>query len=241
MMEKEYYINIYKKCGEILSECFKMEYAQMMRQNHHYLLDLKKWMEILSDRYELVLLESACQEYQYALLSVLQGQYRQAFMSLRLFFELGLSAIYYSSNEYEFRRWSRNERDINWNQLIDKDKGVLSKSFIKAFFEDIADQSVHFRKIAEKVYRECSEYVHGNAKTYKGITNELKFSEETFRAWHEKAKNIHFVLLFALSSRYLCFLDKNSINALESIITDELSHIDAIQALFSDELELETE
>lgn len=165
----------------------------------------------------------------------MQGQYRQSFMSLRLFFELTLSAIYFSSNEYEFRLWSRNEKDINWNQLIDKEKGVLSKSFIRVFFEDIADESPHFRTIAEKVYRECSEYVHGNAKTYKKISNELKFSDEIFRAWHEKSKNIHFVIQYALSSRYLCFLDKTDINKLESMITDELSHLNAIQAFFSNE------
>ncbi len=230
---ERYYRDLYKKCGNVLSECFKDEYVSMMRKNHHYLNDLSKWVEILSDRYEIILLKSAYQEYQYALLSLLQGQYRQSFMSVRLFFELALSTIHFSANEYEFRLWSRNEKDINWKQLIDKDKGVLSKSFTRVFFEDIAEDILHFRTIAEKVYRECSEYVHGNAETYRKISDELKFSHNIFTAWHEKAKSIHFVVLFALSARYLCFLDNTSVSKLESIITDELGHLNAIQDFFS--------
>ncbi len=240
-MEKEYYQELYSKCGDILSECFEEEYVSIMRKNHHYLLDINKWLEAIDGRYEKILLESACQEYQYSLLSLLQGQYRHSFMSLRLFFELTLSSIYFSSNEYEFRLWTRNEKDINWKQLVDKQKGVLSKSFIRVFFEDIADESVHFQTIAEKVYRECSEYVHGNAKTYELISNELKFSDEIFRVWHEKSTNIYFVVLFALCSRYLGVLDKVHVDKLESMITDELSHLSAIQAFFSSDLASETE
>jgi len=118
--------------------------------------------------------------------------------------------------------------------LIDKESGVLSKTFTRVFFEDIADESPKFRTLAEKVYRECSEYVHGNAYTYQAIKDKLRFSEEIFTDWHEKVSSIRFVVLFALCARYLTSLDSTSRIDLEHIIIDELGHIPAIRALFEE-------
>lgn len=231
---QKYYSDFNNKCAAIMLESTKEKNVTILSKSHHLLADFQTWIEILSDRYETELLKAAHREYQFALLSVIQGQYRQSFMSLRLFLEITLGAVRFSGNEFEFRLWERGEKDINWNQLLDKDNGVLSKSFVRAFFGDIAEEAKSFRTIAEKVYRECSEYVHGNAHTHNLLSDNLEFSEKVYEDWHEKASNIRFVVMFSLCSRYLPALGRENLVRLEPIITDDLGHMDAIQAFLSD-------
>ena len=102
------------------------------------------------------MLIAAMREYEFALLAVVQAQYRQAFTALRLCFELLLSAVQLSANELELRTWLRGDRDLNWSALADADTGLFSKKFARAFFEELEEQSAHYRAMAGAVYRECS-------------------------------------------------------------------------------------
>jgi len=78
---------MHDRCGKILAESFKEENNILIHaKSHNFISDIEKWIDILSERYEIRSLSYALQEYQFALLAVVQGQYRQAFISLRLFF-----------------------------------------------------------------------------------------------------------------------------------------------------------
>lgn len=236
---KEYYLELYTKCGEILTTSFKADSNSYHCINHHFILDIEKWIEVLNTRPEVELLESALREYQYALLALVQGQYRQAFMALRLFLELALSAVHFSSNELDFRIWQRDQGDINWHNIIGSEKGVFSKIFVRAFYENLEDEAPIYCTIAKKVYRECSEYVHGNAYTHGILSDKLEFIDDVFFDWHEKAKSIRLVVSFALSARYLNFLTQDDKKLIEPIIFDELSHISAIREFFGGVTEVE--
>ena len=144
-----------------------------------------------------------------------------------------LASIYFSANEFEQRLWEHESKDINWQQLINPDNGVLSKTFCKAFNQDLMENVTAFRSIAEKVYRECSEYVHGNLHTHQGLPNEIGFIKEPCLEWHKKNKSMHFVILFAFSLRYLQHLSHERQGRLEPIITGELGHIPNLRAQFS--------
>lgn len=229
---KEYYRELYTKCGEILTTSFEADNNSYHCINHHFILDLEKWIKVLNNRPEVELLEMALREYQYALLALVQGQYRQAFMALRLFLELTLSVVHFSANELNFRIWQRNQGDIKWNNLINLETGVFSKSFIEAFYEDLADEAPHYYAIAGNVYRECSEYVHGNAYTHGILSDKLEFINDVFFDWHKKAKSIRLVVSFALSVRYLNFLSQHDKELIEPIIIDELGHISVIRDFF---------
>ncbi len=226
-----HYRNLYETCGEILSQSFSADEVGVHSDSHHYALDLEEWINILSSRPELPLLIAALREYQFGLLALVLGQYRQAFMALRLFLELGLSGVLFSANELDFRLWLGGSKDIVWNRVVDPESGVFSKTFVRAFFESLEDEAPQYKNIAESVFRECSEYVHGNAYTHNRLPDSLRFEQNIFFDWHEKAKSARVVLSFALSLRYLHFVDKTSLRVLEPIIVDDLGHISAIRAL----------
>ncbi len=230
---KGHYEQLHAKCGDVLAETFCIDTDNQHSKSHSKVLDLEEWISVLSSRPEADLLKAGVQEYQFALLAVVQGQYRQAFMALRFFMELTLSAVYFSSNELELRLWLRGERDIFWEPLVNNDSGIFSKRFVRAFCEPLVDESLHYGVIARKLYRECSEYVHGKAQLQKNLPDTIEFNHDIFVEWHEKAQSAFLIISFALCVRYLQFLDNSTRNKLETIIIDELGHIKAIQFIFS--------
>lgn len=229
---EQYYRGLYGVCGEVLKASFRLDDGASQSESHHYTLDLEQWIAALSARPEARVFRGAQHEYHSALLALVLGQYRQAFMGLRLFLELALGGIYFSANELELRLWLRGRRDIGWERFVDPDRGVFSKCFVGAFYEALADEGPHYSAIAKQVYRECSEYVHGSARTHSTLPTAPEFAQHVFSDWHEKAKAARFVVSFALCSRYLKFLDEAALDALELIVTDELGHLTAIRVHF---------
>lgn len=219
-------------CGKVLDETFERDVENQQSVSFAFVADLERWLSVLAARPETKLLEGGIREYQFALLALAQGQYRQAFMALRLFFELSLCAILFSANELHLRTWLKGVRDLNWAAIVDKDAGVLSTTFLHVFFEEVSGYASQYRAIAETVYRECSEFVHGNANTQGALPADVRYSASAFKAWHEKAKNMRLVLSFALCARYLKFLDAASMTKLEGFIGDQLGHVAAIREFF---------
>jgi len=148
-----------------------------------------------------------------------------------------MATLYFSGNELELQNWLQGRKDILWRPLIDIDNGVLSKVFVRAFFEELSNEAPRYRAIAEKVYRECSEYVHGNAHTHQVLPDTLSFSEDAFTTWHEQAKNIRTIVLFCLSARYLKFVNVSSTPKIQEITMEELGHIDVLRAFFGGAVE----
>jgi len=155
-------------------------------------------------------------------------------MALRLSFELALASIQFSANELNLRQWMQGGRDINWQSIISSDDGVFSINFVRAFNPSLAEDSRQYRTIAEKVYRECSEYVHGNALTHKHLSDKIEFVEDVFLDWNTKAESMKLCIVFAFSARYLSFYPKETRKQFEPIIVDILGHLDAIRALFTE-------
>lgn len=230
----EQYRELHKLCGQILELTLTGEYGRLHARSHNYLEDLGKWIDVISHRPECDILRTAVQEYQRGLLALAQGQYRQAFMALRTLLESGLATVGFSGSEFDFRTWMRGERDINWNSLIDTDNGIFTKRFVLAFFDDesVVDEAKHYRALAAKVYRECSEYIHGNADTIQTIPSELVFDSDTVTTWHSKADSIRLVMTFSLTLRYLDHIKLDSRLPLESIVLDQLGHLAPVRSRF---------
>lgn len=219
-------------CGEVLNASFTSGAAGKQCVSHSFISDLEHWIIALSDRAETELLKSALREYEFALLAVVQGQYRQSFMALRLFLELALAAVHFSGNELQLRIWLRGGRDIGWKSLINIENGVFSKTFIDAFHDGLAEEGPRYGAIADSVYRECSEYVHGNAPTHELLPEKLIFVERVFVDWHEKARTARLVVSFALCARYLLTIGESSRKELEGIVLDQLGHIAVLRSLY---------
>jgi len=201
--------------------------------SHNYLLDFDKMMVAINDRPESAVLNLAVKEYQFALYALCSGQYRYAFGGLRLFFELMLSVVQFSAHEIDFHLWAKDTKDINWNALKNQENGVFSINFIRAFNPGLADSGKQYSAIAETVYRECSEFVHGNAVTHQNLPNDISFDEDAFSAWHKKSSIMRLVIIFAFSSRYLNHIEPQKMLIVEPVIMDVLGHLQPIQNTFS--------
>lgn len=218
-------------CAQVLAKSFEGENADAMALSHSFIVDLDKWLGELSGRPEAAVLRTAAREYQFALLALSRGDYRAAYGSLRLSLELIFAGIRWSTNERELREWRRGSRDSVWAELIDKDNGVLSRQFVSLFTEPLAEDTSTYRAAAATVYRECSEYVHGNAHTHETLPMTLEFAQEPFQSWHDKASVVRLVTSFALAARFLCDIPREGRNRIESVLLAHLGHSPAIRAL----------
>ena len=232
-----YYRRLHSDCGKVLDATFVSNTGDLQSASHSFVSDLEHWCSALVGHPESEMLKAAVSEYQFALLSLVQGQYRQAFMSLRLTMELLLGAVHFSGSELEFRVWSMGNQDLVWSAIVDDNSGVFSRRFVGAFFEGLTDEARHYRLIAETTYRECSEYVHGNAATHLLLPGTVTFSQGTFESWHQKAKSVRLTTSFALCCRYIRFLDAQTRNALEPLLADNLSHLAEVRAIYGGPVE----
>lgn len=208
----------------MLTSSFAEGPANNMAKAHAYIGDLDKWASILAPRRESVALKAAMREYQFALLALSLGSYRSAFSALRLFLELSFASIRWSVNEQELREWLRGERDLNWKALADAELGILSKRVLRLYSEFFQDEASVYRSSAEAVYRECSEFIHGNAATNSALPATIQFDPKTFALWHDKADVVRLVVTFALAARYLVELSKLERSTVELGLLDILGH-----------------
>lgn len=193
--------------------------------------DLGTCIEKIAERPEHEVFELSLKEYQHALNAVCHGNYRQAFSSLRLALELWLAAISFSVAEKDLRAWRARRQDIVWSKLIDENNGVLSKSLVSLFSPEVEQHATTFRVICEKVYRECSEYVHGNHHTHALLPQDISFDQATFRDWCTKSDTFKLVCLFCYTYRYCELVKGNGLANIGQPIGDALGHIVEIRSL----------
>jgi len=193
--------------------------------------DLGACSAILCERPEKEVFDLAIREYQYALIASCHGSYRQSFSALRLSFELWLAAISFSASEKDLRAWRARKQDIVWNKLINDETGVLSKSFVALFCPDLEGNAIRFKVMGESLYRECSEYVHGNHFTHLLLPDELTYNQSTFRDWCTKAETMKLICLFCFAYRFSSLIPGSGLAAIGSPIGDTLGHIKEIRQM----------
>lgn len=231
MSLKDHYSNLYRATGQVLDSSFAEAHAEAMAKAHAYIRDLELWASILAPRKEAVALQAAVREYQFALLALSLGSYRSAFSALRLFLELSFASIRWSVNEQELREWLRGERDLNWKALAGAEFGILSKSVLRLYSDLFEDEAPVYRTSAEAVYRECSEFIHGNAAVNSALPATIQFDAKTFTLWHDKADVARLVVTFALAARYLVEFSEGERNVLEYGLLDVLGHSKSVRLI----------
>lgn len=234
----QHYEQLHAASAAVLIESFSDSRAEAMARSHAFIDDLALWINELAERPETPVIQSALREYQFALLALSAGHYRAAFVALRLALELGFAAIQWSTNERELREWLRGQRDSNWATLSDHENGILSKQFIRLFCEGLAEEASSYRASAVAVYRECSEYVHGNAHTHRSIPEKLVFDSVSFDAWQQKASSVRLIISFAFAARYLVDLAHPARSRLESVLMDHLGHSIGVRAILGKSVEV---
>lgn len=194
--------------------------------------ELEIILNAVSEKQEYSVYIQALQEIQYSLLSVSIGNYRHAYSSLRLFFELCLVAVEFSANLRYFRKWELGKEDIFWSRLSDVENGVMSKSFCSLFFSELADEAPRFGKLATTVYRECSEFVHGNPQATSKLPETLLFKKETLLDWTNKFDTMYLVITFIFSVRYLVELPDASRENIKEHILAQIGELEPVREIF---------
>jgi len=229
-----YYRSLLKKSEGILESVnIDEEQRSLLTAAHNYLLDFDSLKIAISERPEVAVFDAAVREYQFALYALVSGHYRHAFSGLRLFFELILASIQFSAHEIDYRMWATDSKDINWSALKSPDSGIFSANFIRAFNPDFCSFSKQYLAIAEIVYRECSEFVHGNASTHLVLPFDIAFQKEIFNMWHQKAATMRLVVIFCYSARYLNYISNETKDGLEHVIVESLGNLAPVQAIFT--------
>jgi hypothetical protein len=230
----KYYRDLHSQSMGSVEELLKdNEALSALTVLHNYILDFDRLKSAITSRPESKVLEDAVKEYQFALFALTNGQYRYGFVGLRLFFEMMLATILFSAHEIDFRMWSKDTKDLNWNSIKDESNGVFAINFIKAFNPTFSENAKSYSAIAEKVYRECSEFVHGNAKTHALLPSQLSFHKDIFLSWCQKAESMRMVVVYAFAARYLGHIRVQEQKEIEPVILDVLGHEAYVQDFFS--------
>jgi hypothetical protein len=203
-------------------------------KSHNFLMDLDRIREIISERPEVVCLDLAIQEYQYGLFALIGGQYRHAFGSLRLSFELMLATVYFSAHEVKLRQWLNGSRDLTWQSLADEENGIFSADFVRAFSPIFLDLRRQYLGMAVAVYREASEFVHGNPTTHRDYFKDIQFVPDAILEWHERAEVVRLSSLYALLVRYSPLFVGHSKASIEATYLEAFGDQEAVQAFFQE-------
>lgn len=243
----EYYENFKAKVIGNIDTTLKAEndYHTLMTKNRSFCDDYGKWIFILGTSPETIIYRNAVKVYQEAFGNMLMGLYQPAFMGLRYFLERTLVGVYFSGSEVELRTWMHGQRDTYWSELIgeedeDKDfdkkknevnvnKGLYSLKYTRAFFEEISEVAKVFRAQTKTVYRECSEFVHGNPKALDSLSDTIKYSEEVAAKWNNCADTVARCILYAFLMRYWKFLSDEQRAEVVERLKDEFSTTDIIK------------
>lgn len=226
---KGYLQQLLSKSDSIFELSTTAQNAKKIASSHIFISEMETWRKVLDQRQETELLKAAVLEYEFTLLALTQGHYRHAFRGLRLVLELVLQSVYLSANELLLREWLDNRADTVWNAIIDKDEGIFSQRFAKAFFPELTKDIQHYREMAVKLYRECSECVHGNVPICIPLPASLEFDQAVFDLWHSKASIVALIGHFALSLRYLPVVSESNISSLEQTLSDRLGHLEEVR------------
>ncbi|MDT3321935.1 hypothetical protein Q4Q52_19565 [Shewanella sp. SP1S2-4] len=232
MNVKEYFVGLNNNIAEIIETSFESKNGNDLSDMFQFVDELSIWESILNKTTDTTLLISAIKEFELGFQAVLSGQYRYAFIAQRYFIEQITRFIYLSTNELHLRHWKLGIRDVSWGSLIDNENGVFSKVFIRAFFQGIEDEGGNFISLSSKMYRESSEFVHGNFDKINILPEKIAFQGDMLERWLEYMETGKLIAMFLLFMRFSKDLDASDLAKLEAMASDELCGIDGFECLF---------
>lgn len=140
-----------------------------------------------------------------------------------------------STNDYKYRLWQAGKCDMSWTDLMNNQNGIFGIQFIRTYANDVEEtRSIELLTIAKEVYRECSEFVHGNFEKLNMLTDSLAYSEKAFNQYISYFKSIKYVICMALFIRFRDILNKpDTLRLLESVLIDNIGMLPEVQLLYN--------
>jgi hypothetical protein len=230
---KEHFSNLNKQFGVVIDESFSSDHSAKLIELFQFSDDLNVWVDLLNDRTDRTILISAIQEFELGFQAVVSGQYRYSFIAQRYFLEQICRFIYLSTNELHLRHWKLGLRDISWGALIDIENGVFSKVFIRAFYPEVESEGSHLITIASKLYRESSEFIHGNFNKIEELPSSIELNSSLLEKWIDFMETSKFIALFLLFMRFSKDVGGEEKHRIEEMAKEELSGIEEFNFLFA--------
>ncbi|GGA00901.1 hypothetical protein [Okeania sp. KiyG1] len=225
---KSYHLRVCDNLKSIINE----SHTQLdLGKYHVFSSDLLQWSNILkSQGTEMKVLENVAYELQFSVFLISSGLYRQAFASLRLVLELALSGILFSSDEFYFRKWKQGLADISWQKITDKDTGIFSITWFKAFCNSEPEQKDRedieaIAELAKETYRKLSGYVHGGNYTWETKDSHIVFNQTQFDLWKSLSDNTSRIILYSLLVRFSQDLSSENLSKVEDCLTNIIDDI----------------
>jgi hypothetical protein len=197
-----------------------------LKAAHAALDEIRLWQGILDARPEASIFGQVVSGLELGLFALVSGLYRQAYGSLRLAVELSAGMCWFSTHRLDLAEWQSGERDLIWKEIANEDEGILSPRYRKAFFPELNEER-KYNSLNKKLYRELSEYVHGNARTWTG-PDDIKYDEQLHRSWFEKLETCMVITTVMLSLRYLQEIGDTDVEKLAPILRRRVAHVSAI-------------
>jgi hypothetical protein len=229
MKIQQYLTNLKDESHRIFTK--SLEYQSELGKVHHLSSCIYEFSDHINDPSEKNILITVCTQLETATLNATMGMYRQAFSSLRLALELGLSVVHFSVHKLDLIEWLEGRADIKWSELINEDNGVLSSRFTNAFFKELSSTTTEYKKKASTTYRKLSEFVHGNNETWKKSGLQLSFNKNLMEAYFQTFTDAAEIIIFVLTCRYAKSLSQHSLESLQCI-HEEFAHISNIREIF---------
>ncbi len=223
-----------KKLGEIRNMSLAGERATQFASCEQFSTFYGGWITELKKLgvEQTFMMELALREYTLSLLFVATGLYKQAMDSLRFSLEYTLFSVMLSSNELNYRLWKARQKDEYWSETIHAETGVYGSVFIQAFAPELKGHGASLQTLARTVYRECSEYVHGNYEVMQETPLQVEYREQLFDSFIDKADSVAYLITFALTIRFWDNLKGTFLTTMETPIMSYLSTIPEIIALY---------
>lgn len=189
---------------------------------------LQIWLEVIPEDNYKILLTNSIQSLELSIISQSYCLYRNSFSSLRLSMEMLFGGIYFSTAIIDFIEWTKSSKDLNWNTINDLNNGVLSHRFCNAFFPELKESNEEYFTKSKNLYRDLSEYVHGNHHTWISSGAAIKIDENEIILFNKSLKAFFEIANFSLSLRYLKGIKKSQLEQIEPILMQTLNHVSPI-------------
>ena len=207
------------------------EIAQELTEATQRIEDLTNFVKSISHRAEHEVFELAIRELNQSFLAALNSHYRQSFSGQRLSLELWFAGIQFSTNNLSFRKWKMDKQDIVWSSLINPSDGVLSVEVARAYWASAEKRVATYRNIADKIYRECSQFVHGNNETHHYLPQTFGYSRKVMQAWKTNLDTITLLFCYTFLVRFNQELTNLDYENLAQSIIDILGHLSEVREL----------
>jgi hypothetical protein len=227
MTVNDYYTRLNSENSRIFTESLIDNSGQSL--THDLVSNLQIWMNLLIKYESSNMLSNSIEELDISCLQMMQGIYRGSFASLRLSLEMLCGSIYFSAHNIEYKEWSNGNKDLIWAVLSCSENGILSKRFSDAYFPELKTSTADIHLKLKKLYRELSEMVHGNNKTWSYENPKLSYNKALKDIYKSYIEDYIIVSNYVLCLRFLNFVPFEDISKIETHINDSLGHIEEIR------------